>query len=271
MQDKFSQQIMKLEKIRQRKKIVIISIPILIILLIVLIRIFFIKPAPTCIDGIKNGNEQGIDCGGPCLACGIKYATPIEVVFNKVLKENQNNSQILINIKNSNAEYGVWFEYTATLYDSFGQELKTISDKNFILPFSNKYLLLQKIPIPAEKINRVEIKFNYDQKDWFYSNLSTDKLFSLPNKQLRMMTPQEAGFLELTAQIKNNTNKDFSEIEIVIILYSKTGEIINAAKTKTTNLAAYDNKTFSYVWQYSFPDLNIVDFYHIDIIADAIN
>jgi hypothetical protein len=68
MQDKFSQQIMKLEKIRQRKKIVIISIPILIILLIVLIRIFYIKPAPTCADGIKNGNEQGIDCGGPCLA-----------------------------------------------------------------------------------------------------------------------------------------------------------------------------------------------------------
>lgn len=27
-------------------------------------------PAPTCTDGIMNGNEEGVDCGGPCLACG---------------------------------------------------------------------------------------------------------------------------------------------------------------------------------------------------------
>ena len=25
---------------------------------------------PTCEDGIQNQNETGIDCGGPCPACG---------------------------------------------------------------------------------------------------------------------------------------------------------------------------------------------------------
>lgn len=28
-------------------------------------------PAPTCFDGKKNGNETGIDCGGPCKRCGV--------------------------------------------------------------------------------------------------------------------------------------------------------------------------------------------------------
>jgi hypothetical protein len=28
------------------------------------------SPNPTCDDGIKNGNETGIDCGGPCIPCG---------------------------------------------------------------------------------------------------------------------------------------------------------------------------------------------------------
>lgn len=28
------------------------------------------SPEPTCDDGIKNGGETGIDCGGPCAPCG---------------------------------------------------------------------------------------------------------------------------------------------------------------------------------------------------------
>jgi hypothetical protein len=27
------------------------------------------KPAPTCSDGIQNGNETGVDCGGDCPRC----------------------------------------------------------------------------------------------------------------------------------------------------------------------------------------------------------
>jgi len=269
MDDNFSQKIAHLEKIRRRKKIIIIAIPILVILLIVLIKVFFIKPAPTCFDGIKNGTEEGIDCGGPCIPCGIKYAMPIELISTKVLAENLNNSLILIKIKNSNANYGVHFGYTATLYSVFGERLAVITDKNFILPFSTKYLLLQKVSVPAEKINRVEIKFDYTQNDWFYSTNRTEQLFSIPDKRLRMMRPDEAGFLELLAQIKNNTNMDFSEVDLIILLFSKTGEIINAAKTKIYNLPAYNTRSINYVWQYSFPNSNILDLYHLDIVADA--
>ncbi|MCB0660100.1 MAG: hypothetical protein KDC04_04135 [Saprospiraceae bacterium] len=27
------------------------------------------RPEPTCLDGIKNGNETGVDCGGDCTPC----------------------------------------------------------------------------------------------------------------------------------------------------------------------------------------------------------
>ncbi len=32
-------------------------------------------PAPTCSDGIQNQGETGIDCGGPCPACGLNHNT----------------------------------------------------------------------------------------------------------------------------------------------------------------------------------------------------
>ena len=33
-------------------------------------------PAPTCTDGIQNGNETGVDCGGSCPACPTACNTP---------------------------------------------------------------------------------------------------------------------------------------------------------------------------------------------------
>lgn len=266
----FEERIIELEKIRKRKKIIVVIIPLLIILLFVLIKLFFIKPEPTCFDGIKNGGEEGIDCGGPCLPCGIKYATPIEVVQTKIIPETINTSEVLVQIKNSNLEYGVKFRYSITLYSAFGEKLKTISDYDYILPFSTKYLLAQKIDVSADKINRAEVNFEYNINDWFYNPRKTTDLFTVVDKRLRKMEPNEAGFLELISQIKNNTNQDFSEVDIIILLFSKTGQVINAAKTKTFNLGAYDARTFGYVWQLAFPELNNLDYFHVEILADAL-
>ncbi|MBL0025177.1 MAG: hypothetical protein IPO98_09285 [Saprospiraceae bacterium] len=46
--------------------------------------------APTCNDGIKNGNETGVDCGGSCAPCptcndGIKMEMKRELIVVDLL------------------------------------------------------------------------------------------------------------------------------------------------------------------------------------------
>ena len=36
------------------------------------------NPAPTCNDGIKNGNETGKDCGGSCVGCGPGFPCAVD-------------------------------------------------------------------------------------------------------------------------------------------------------------------------------------------------
>jgi hypothetical protein len=43
-----------------------------------------IKQAETCGDGLQNGNETGIDCGGSCTPCASKISCPVPLSVNQV-------------------------------------------------------------------------------------------------------------------------------------------------------------------------------------------
>jgi hypothetical protein len=49
-------------------------------------------PAPTCTDGIQNGNETGVDCGGTCAPC------------------NTGCTDVTINSNNFEAGFGIWLD-----------------------------------------------------------------------------------------------------------------------------------------------------------------
>ena len=54
-------------------------------------KVYQMSLMPSCVDGIKNNGEEGIDCGGPCAPCKNKTAAPTkppeEKVKEKELKE----------------------------------------------------------------------------------------------------------------------------------------------------------------------------------------
>ncbi|KAL8437124.1 hypothetical protein Efla_007095 [Eimeria flavescens] len=44
---------------------------------------------PTCFDGFQNGDEEGIDCGGPCRACAACDPSPLKALGDGVLQEGR--------------------------------------------------------------------------------------------------------------------------------------------------------------------------------------
>ena len=47
-------------------------------------KIFFNLADPTCDDGLKNQDEEGVDCGGVCEACPTCY--------DGILNQNEENT-----------------------------------------------------------------------------------------------------------------------------------------------------------------------------------
>lgn len=53
-------------------------------------------PCATCVDGIQNGNEEGVDCGGDCPACPTDERTTFDIIFGGSLDEDNSSNYGII-------------------------------------------------------------------------------------------------------------------------------------------------------------------------------
>src|SRR5882724_10820804 len=79
----------------------------LILLVAVSVAFIFFKffySAPTCSDGVKNGDESGIDCGGSCRnICTSDTLSPV-VYWSKAFNISGDNYSVAAFVENPNTD-----------------------------------------------------------------------------------------------------------------------------------------------------------------------
>lgn len=275
MDNNLIQEFNKREHKRKIKKIKILAVPFLIIAIIVVLILIINQPAPICFDEKKNGSEEQIDCGGDCVECGIKYAKPIKIISSSSISDGQvlaisdKLSEVVVKVQNVNVGYGVKFDYTISLFDQLGEEIKTISDQSYIFPVSAKYLIEPKLDYKSTDIAKVKVVFS--NVEWFAFDKSADDIFSISDKKAVVLSATETGYLKVSGKISNKTSHDFDKANMQILLYSKTGQLLHATKTVISNVMANENaREFSYVGFPYFSGFSELDLNRVEIIVDAL-
>lgn len=261
----------KREGVRKRKRIIIVAIPLGIIILILAFVSILSRPKATCFDDKWNGNEEGIDCGGDCIPCEIKFATELEISSTQILPVEMANgiSQGIFRIKNNNDNLGAKFRYEINLRGSLDENLGSFSGQSFIYPSTIKYLIESKIDLPAVDIKRAEV--DIFEVEWFKTDLKPTKLFSVSDVKMEEITDaSQLGYLKVLGKISNQTARDFSRVEVVVVVYSKTGQLLNVANTSIIGLQSSEIQNFQFVWLKQFPGIEQVDFSRIEIYPDAL-
>lgn len=97
----------------------------------------FIKPAPTCYDGIQNQSEAGVDCGGVCAKQCLPALAPLSAgdvsVLPLFVSPAGSRVSLVTEVKNSNPDWGAQsFAYTFHVYDSGDKEIGAFSGSSYI-------------------------------------------------------------------------------------------------------------------------------------------
>lgn len=257
---------------RSRKKMIIVSIPIGIVVLIILIFIVVNRPGATCTDGKQNGNETGVDCGGSCVVCAIKNAKNLEIISQPVALDVASDFiAISAKIRNSNVGYGAKFNYQINFLDSFGQIKNTIKDKSFIYPSSAKFLVIPKLEMKKSDFSRMELIFDKDSFEWFASDKTSKDLFGVYDVRAQFLEDaKNPGYMKVVGKINNKMSNSFSSIDLTILVYSKTGELLNAVETELNNLLGNSTQQFEYTWMTSFPNIQQANLNRVEVYPDAL-
>ena len=201
---------------------------------------FAFDQAPTCKDGIKNGNEEEIDCGGSeCLSCDLNRLKPILITGVSIFNLGGTEANALVFLRNPNVEYGAEnFSYTLTLYNELGETLLVLPKTSFIYPGEIKFFVEAGIPVSGATRGEVSISsVSWKSRDTFVR----------PDVKVRDITIElRADRREAAASgvFKNASPVALSRIVLNVALMGPEGIAVAAGKTVLQNLSPSEERPF---------------------------
>lgn len=241
------------EKQRKIKRIAIISVYAIIFSFFVWIAFVLFGPEKeTCEDGIKNQNEENVDCGGVCQVCKKIEALDLvsqgaEYIENGV----QGEADLLGKVENPNNNFGSGkFEYQFNFKDEAGNIFYSKKGSSFILPGEKKYIVENNVPVAK---NPAFLDFEILSSEWTEFNSFYEKpQTKIINKQYN---ESESGpiFGEAVGILKNESPFDFSLIKIKIILRNEEDKILALNSTEMRTIKSGEEREFKAIWSNKFP------------------
>ena len=204
---------------------------------------------PNCFDGVQNGDETGVDCGGHCLKiCPAQAIAPI-ILWQRIFPANTDQGfwSVVAEVENPNATASVKsIGYLFKVYDDQGVPIgeKTgVAElpANSITPIFESY-------IPTGKHIPVRATFEFTTvPEWFKIGERLRDI-EITNQDIEAVSSAP----RVTANIQNlglNTERD---IEVIAIVYDAIGNAIAASRTSVDELQKNASQPLAFTWRIPF-------------------
>jgi hypothetical protein len=211
------------------------------------------RTKPTCVDGIKNQNEEDVDCGGVCInKCQKIKVQELTVGETGVVESSIAGEYDFYGIvANPNNVYGSKsFTYQIKFKDEEGMLLAEKQGTSFILPGDKKYIIENNI-----KLDRLPagIDFFLTNSDW----VELDDLYEKPDLKIVNKSYNEInsgiGFSEAKGLLQNRSPFDFAMIKIKVILFDASGKIVALNGTEMRTVKSGEDRDYRAFWPSRFP------------------
>lgn len=202
----------------------------------------FLKPAPSCKDGILNQGEEQVDCGGPCESCEIRTLAPVSVL-PKILPNplDANKTILFTELRNSNVAYGASdFVYEISFLNSSGEVLSTYAEHSLIYPGERTYRTELQIDLPFDSVSRVEGR----SKDFVWKSLETMTRPRTQERDLQAYFEEDRGRLLITGIIKNDNPFDIRRAVMHALVSDNSGRVVGVSKTIVQDLTPLEDRSF---------------------------
>lgn len=236
----------------RRRFIILLIIGVIIAAIVTVASFATFSKAPSCIDGIQNQNESGVDCGGPCpYLCTAQEQRPT-VLFTKALSYTGGRTDVIASIENKNTTAAAKnVAYRITLYgrgQSLIQEVTGIVD---LPPGASVPVYVPGIVSGKQTVTGTFLEVATSSLQWFSMTANQRSVPMVSNTTQSGTT--EAPRIE--AILTNPTVTPFSNVQTIVVVRSIKGEVIAASQTIVPNIPAQGQATATFTWNSPFTSI----------------
>ena len=237
---------------QKRKRRLLFTIGILILVVIVLIVISALNKPATCFDGEQNGSETGIDCGGTCQLVCRQEVRDIVVWWERPFKVANGVYNTVAYFENQNLESGLQeltYEFRLYNYDNILVS-EPIVGTTFIEPNKRSAVFESGITTGDQEAYTAFFRVSSVQ-DWERTEQDfAYNLFQIGEPQL---TNQDIA-PKLQVPIKNTSFKNYKDVPVIAILYNQEDNAIASSQTFIDNIGQGAEEIVYYSWPEPFGD-----------------
>ena len=200
------------------------------------------RPPVTCFDGLANGDERGVDCGGTCVRICALDLFPAQVLWAQSFKVIDGQYNAVAYIENKNPTAGIEsLTYTFSFYDSAGRITErsgtTVLPPDSVYPiFEGRVLLGDRVP------TRTMITLG-DDPVWVPAVLGRDQ-FVIEDRSLSNSDTAP----RLDARIANRALFEAQDVEVVATIFDISGNPLTASRTVIPFLGAKSSQDITFTW-----------------------
>ncbi|MEK7219097.1 MAG: hypothetical protein AAB687_00280 [Patescibacteria group bacterium] len=209
-----------------------------------------VNKAPTCVDGLKNGTETGVDCGGSCARACIAQVDEVAVLWTRSFRVVPGRYNAVAYLENQNRNVAVnRINYKFRFADANNIYIGKREGSTFIPP-SGKFAIFE----PGIDIGHsipVYTSFEFtEMPQWV--QVSQEKINQLQLLISNITLTGEETNPFLSATIKNNSLFTIPDIRVVAILYDVNHNAISTSSTYLDSLGGERAQDLSFTWPEPF-------------------
>lgn len=219
------------------------TVAVIVIVAIIIPAFFIFYQAPTCFDGVINGNELGVDCGGSCeKVCNASFI-PIKgsswARYEQVAPELYNIAAYIVNPNTDGEAKNV--PYLMQIYDNTGVMVTEITGKVTLPPHRNTLAFKPAVNLGKRIPASVYFEFT-GAPDW---NKKTDPLAKVSVKE-QEYTEDDKGS-SLMVKLQNDSLESIGPVTVYAVLYDKENAI-GFSKTIVDEIKGKDTAIAPFTW-----------------------
>ena len=228
---------------RQRRSLYATVVIVVLVAAIGIPSFFYFYKAPSCSDGIQNGNELGIDCGGSCVKlCASAFLSPIIswTRFDQVANGLYNVAAYVVN-PNPNAG-AANVPYHIAFYDAQGVIITDVYGTVTLPPHRNTLAFQSSVNTGKRVPARALFEFT-SAPNWLPASDTLSPLQVVDKKY-----DEDTTGSSLQVTLRNTSVNPIGQLSVFVVLYDSSQNEIGFSKTVVDGIPAGGTVVAPYTW-----------------------